>query len=352
MSSKKDIIMIGPSPFNRGGISSVIQSLLELDSISNRAFLVSSYTEGNKFQKVLAFLRGIVQCLFILIFNRQVKIMHIHTASRGSFFRKRIFVKMGKWFGKKIILHMHGAEFMIFYQESNENTRNKIQKTLETVDVIITLSQKWKSDIDTITNNSNVMVIYNAINSSKFNLSELNELNILFMGRVGTRKGIYDLVDIMPEISKEYPNVKLHIAGDGDLVTLNKKIEEFNLNKNTQIHGWIDYNQKMKLLEESSIFILPSYNEGLPVSILEAMAAGLPVISTNIGGIPEQIINGLNGFIIKPGDKKCLLTHIKYLLQDNNIRQEFGKEARHKVEESFSLNVIGKEISSVYESLI
>ncbi|MDM5157371.1 glycosyltransferase family 4 protein [Bacillus sp. DX1.1] len=352
MSNKKDIIMIGPSPFNRGGISSVIQSLLELEPIYNRTFLVSSYSDGNKLKKILAFLKGIVQCLFILIFNRQVEILHIHTASRGSFFRKRIFVKLGKWFGKKIILHIHGAEFMMFYQESNDTVKKQIREILDQVDVIITLSKKWKVDIESITDNRNVKVIYNAIDSKKFNLSNLDEQNILFMGRIGTRKGIYDLVDIIPQIIEDFPNVKLHIAGDGDLQTLKRRIEELNINSSICIHGWINHNQKVQLLEQSSIFTLPSYNEGLPVSILEAMAAGLPVISTNIGGIPEQIDNAYNGFIIKPGDKEALLEHINFLLKDKNARKNFGENAKYKVNESFSLPVIGDEILNMYSILI
>ncbi|PGW34037.1 glycosyl transferase [Bacillus cereus] len=351
MNNKKDIIMIGPSPFNRGGISSVIKSLLELQDMQERAFLVSSYNDGSKFKKIAAFLKGIVQCLFILIFHQQVKILHIHTASRGSFFRKRIFVKLGKLFKKKIILHIHGAEFMVFYQESNETVKNQIREILDQVDVIITLSQKWKQDIESITNNKNVKVIYNAIDNQKFNLSDLDSHNILFMGRVGTRKGIYDLVDIMPYLIKEFPNVKLHIAGDGDLSTLKRKIEDLNINNSIFIHGWINYNQKVQLLEHSSVFILPSYNEGLPVSILEAMAAGLPVISTNIGGIPEQIDNNSSGFIIKPGDKEGLVKCITILLADKDIRKTFGKNANYKVDKSFSLNVIGDEILSMYSVL-
>ncbi|MGH0632168.1 glycosyltransferase family 4 protein [Bacillus pacificus] len=352
MNNKKDIIMVGPSPTNRGGISSVIQSLLDLETIYNRTFLVSSYTEGGKVRKILAFLIGIFQFFCLLILNRQIKIIHIHTASRGSFSRKRIFVKIAKFFGKRVILHIHGAEFMLFYEESNERVKSQIQEVLEQVDVIITLSKKWKTDIEGITSNKNVKVIYNAIDSTKFNLSKLNEQNILFMGRVGTRKGIYDFLDIMPNILKDFPNAKLHIAGDGDLSLLDRKIEELNIKNHVCVYGWIDYKQKIKILEKSSIFILPSYNEGLPVSILEAMATGLPVISTDVGGITEQIVNDLNGFIIKPGDKEGLIKYTNYLLKNQNIRREFGKEGRNRVEEVFSLNTIGNKIIKVYDRLI
>ncbi|EJQ24128.1 glycosyltransferase family 4 protein [Bacillus cereus] len=351
MKNKKDIIMIGPSPLNRGGISSVIKSLLELQNMYDRTFLVSSYNDGSKFKKIVAFFKGIVHCLFILIFNRQVKIMHIHTASRGSFFRKKIFVKLGKTFKKKVVLHIHGAEFMVFYQESSKDIRNQIREVLNQVDVIITLSQKWKEDIESITNNRNVKVIYNAIDSQKFNLSNLDNQNILFMGRVGTRKGIYDLVDIMPQVVSKFPHVKLHIAGDGDLPALKRKIKDLNINNSICIHGWINHNQKIELLERSSIFALPSYNEGLPVSILEAMAAGLPVISTNIGGIPEQIDHKASGFIIKPGDTESLLNHIKFLLENEDARKQLGEAAKYKVDKSFSLNVIGDEILNMYAVL-
>ena len=188
--------------------------------------------------------KGIVHCLFILIFNRQVKIMHIHTASRGSFFRKKIFVKLGKTFKKKLF-YIYMVQSLWFYQESSKDIRNQIREVLNQVDVIITLSQKWKEDIESITNNRNVKVIYNAIDSQKFNLSNLDNQNILFMGRVGTRKGIYDLVDIMPQVVSKFPHVKLHIAGDGDLPALKRKIKDLNINNSICIHGWINHNQKL-----------------------------------------------------------------------------------------------------------
>lgn len=118
------------------------------------------------------------------------------------------------------------------------------------------------------------------------------------------------------------------------------------------MYTWLDQSQsKIELLERSSIFALPSYNEGLPVSILEAMAAGLPVISTNIGGIPEQIDHKASGFIIKPGDTESLLNHIKFLLENEDARKQLGEAAKYKVDKSFSLNVIGDEILNMYAVL-
>ncbi len=122
------------------------------------------------------------------------------------------------------------------------------------------------------------------------------------------KKGVYDIIEAAKRI--ENPNVVINLYGDGELEIFEKLIQENNLQDKVKIKGWISGEQKNKAIKESDIYILPSYNEGLPMSILEAMACGLPVISTPIGGIAEAVKDGVNGYLIQPGDYEALTEKI------------------------------------------
>ncbi|KRF54325.1 glycosyl transferase [Bacillus sp. Soil745] len=347
----KSILMIGPSSSNKGGISSVIKSYEESEKLAENIHFISSYKDGNKMIKIIAAFIGYIKFIMALLINNSIKGVHIHTASRGSFNRKRIFVYISKIFRKKVILHVHGAEFMTFYKESSKENQKKISKTLNKADLIIALSERWKKDLGSICNNENIRVIYNPINRSLYKTSPLKEKNIIFLGRIGRRKGVYDLLESLQLVLDQTKDFKVYIAGDGNIEKAKKVIVDLNLEKHVEVIGWINLNKKIELLYNSSIFVLPSYNEGLPVSILEAMASGVPVISTNIAGIPDQIVNGVNGFLIEPGNINDLAKKICLLLNDRKLRDEFSKKTLKRVDEKFNINIIEKCILDAYKQL-
>ncbi|MNI77808.1 D-inositol 3-phosphate glycosyltransferase [compost metagenome] len=128
-------------------------------------------------------------------------------------------------------------------------------------------------------------------------------------------------------------------------------MHENTLEKNVDIVGWISGDAKERLLSTSSIFILPSYNEGFPISILEAMSAGIPIIASTVGGIPDAIKSGEDGTLVAPGDLEALYTALKDAFTNNNKHQSYAKKAKIKFDSNFSLPVITSKISAVYSSI-
>lgn len=348
---KKNVLVIGPSIDGNGGISSVIKSYTEAEELNKVIEFISSYKDGSKIKKIIEFIKGLNKCLYRLIFNKDIEIVHIHSASRASFKRKLYFFRLSKLFNKKVILHIHGAEFMQFYEECNLEQKNVIKKTMISADMVIALSSRWKNDLIKISQRDNVKVIYNPVLVDRFNKSYCNEDNLIFMGRVGKRKGIYDLLEIMPKIIHNYPNVKLYICGDGDIDNVKQIILDNKLDKNIYLLGWISGDEKLEILSKSSINILPSYNEGLPVSILEAMSTGIPTIATNIAGIPEEIENGKNGYLIEVGDKDALYNSIIDLLENPELRKKMGNASLIKVKKYFDISVIEKQLLEIYKKI-
>lgn len=125
------------------------------------------------------------------------------------------------------------------------------------------------------------------------------------LGRLGERKGTYDLIKAIERIEVQIPDIKCYLAGDGDIDRCKQIVEEKKLENNIIIVGWADFDKKLELLKKSSVLVLPSYNEGLPMAILEGMACGKAIISTTVGAIPE-VVKEENGILIEPGDIKKL----------------------------------------------
>lgn len=343
---KMKILMLGPARSVKGGMTSVVDNYFEygLDKIVNLKYIETT-NDKNVILKILKMMKGFIQC-FVNI--KKYDIIHIHVASRISTFRKGIYVRLAKKYKKKIILHIHGAEYKIFLEECNNKKKKYIIDTLNLADKIIVLSEEWKDFFKNYVNEDKIKVIYNSIVIPEDFDKNIDTNKILFLGRIGKRKGIYDLIDAFQELVKLYPKLELFVGGDGEQEKLKDLILEKKLENNVSILGWISGKEKEKLLRECSIYILPSYNEGMPMSLLEGMAYKNVPISTKVGGIPKVIENMENGILIEAGDKEKLYNSVKLLLSDKNLRNKLSNNARKTIVENFNIKINIKRLVEIY----
>jgi len=347
------ILMIGPGRDVKGGIPSVVNIYFKSDLLKDYNIIyISSHIDGNKFVKLIQFIKALfLFCRYMPV--KDIKIVHIHSASRASFYRKSIFLILSKLCRKNVIFHIHGAEFNIFYHnESGLIKRKFIKSILCSADIIIALSNQWKNDIEKIVDKKNVVrVVNNAVMLPEVEQGVKGEkLEILFMGRLEERKGVFDLIKAAEKIVQDSPNVHFIFAGDGDINKVKKIIQEKKLSKYISVPGWVSNGEEY--YAKVDIYVLPSYNEGLPMAILEAASHGLPIVSTPVGGIPEVIEDGVNGFLITPGDIGALEDRLLKLIDDGSLRKRMGNEARRIVEEKFDINLVSKEIDRLYQELL
>ena len=331
---KLKVLMIGPARDVKGGMTTVVDNYYKygLDKEINLKYIETINDKG-KLSKFI--MEKIGKIKFYKNINKY-DIVHIHMASRRSSFRKGKFARIAKKKGKKVILHIHGAEYKKFYNECNNNQKKYVRKTLNIADKIIVLSEEWKEYFDNLVDNkTKVVVIYNSIVIPEDFEKNVNTQKLLFLGRIGHRKGIYDLIDVIEKLILIYPNLKLYI-------------DEKQLNDNVKYIGWVDESKKEKYLKESSFYILPSYNEGMPMSVLEGMAYKNITISTNVGGIPRVIKNNENGIIIEPGDKEKLFSELNSLLMDEEKRELLSFNARKRIEDKFNISSIIKKLMEMY----
>ncbi|WP_223441949.1 glycosyltransferase family 4 protein [Pseudomonas sp. BF-R-19] len=347
--SKKLILMIGPHILGKGGISSVINNykasgLFVEENIS----YISTWIEGSFIRRQIHFLLSILKIL-IKFTTCNVKVIHIHVAQRGSFYRKALIIRISKLFSVPVILHLHASEFDKFYGGSNNFLQSIIRSILAKCDVIICLSESWAHYIKQIQPIAKTQILNNYVVPIKPKPSTPKIYDLLFLGRIGARKGLFDLLDVIRNDLDHLENIKIAVGGDGDVDELFSYINSNNLQKQVEYVGWITGEQKEQLIHSSRFVILPSYGEGMPMSLLEAMSAGVPIIATNVGGIPSLITHGKSGFIFEPGDKEALKAII-FSIMDNKIDEaQMGIESLALYNQKYSPEIVLNLLSNIYK---
>lgn len=339
------ILTISESLKGKGGVVSVVTTYKTHFHNFNH---LASTKQGNIIYKLFFFLGAIIKLLFILP-SKKIKIVHIHSASKGSFVRKAVLLYISKLFNKKVIIHIHGSVFKEFYRD--KNFFRFIDKALNKADLVIALSESWYDFFkDIIKDESKIKIVHNIVENDKFDKERIVDfpIKLLFLGEIGDRKGVFDLIEVINDNKEIFDDkIELTIGGNGEVEKLENIINRDNLSGIVKFEGWVAGEKKKTLLAENNIYILPSYNEGLPISILEAMSYQMPIIATPVGGIAEIVKNNENGIIVEPGNKDEIKKSLLFFIHNTNLINKMGKKSLEIVKPYFADNVI-KELNDIY----
>lgn len=342
----KQVLIIGPE--NRyGGMGSVINTYIDKMGIKEHIFTYSRDSRINYF------LKGLIKYARTIIQNKEIKIIHIHSASNGSFYRKSLFLLIGKLVNKKIIFHIHGGGFREFYS-STLIGKKYIRYILKKSDRIICLSDNLMNFFAEELGIKNVISLGNPIeiNECRIDVKENAQIKLLFLGNINEEKGIFWLIDFLKENTHfKKDEIILEIGGIGDTDKLKSKIEAVSDNENIHYLGWLDQEAKTKYLSECTIFILPSKTEALPISILEAMSFGKPIIATNVGGIPSIVKESHNGWLFDFQNHHQLQNIIDNIFLDREKIKLFGINSKQMASQ-YSTSNIKNKLMKIYNSLI
>lgn len=345
------VLMLGSTLDTKGGMVSVVSSYKKWGLFNAGILYISSHQDGQTFPKTLLFLKALLQFIGAILIHPRISIIHMHVSEKGSFVRKSIFLILAKLFGKKVIFHMHGAEFIPFYQSLPLFFKFLVRKSLAAADRLIALSEQWRDELFNVEPNANISVLYNPCFIQPFRPLPLkhSQISFLFMGRMGKRKGCYDLIEAFRNLS--YLPIQLRMYGDGDVEEIKTLVSQYKLDHLVTVKGWISNNEKAAAFNSADVLILPSYNEGLPIAILEALSYSMPIITTSVGGIREAVEDQQNGLLLKPGSIDELAAAIEtFCLQPDLIRR-MGKVSHQKAKEKFDIDSIMHQLLSLYQEL-
>jgi len=346
------ILMIGPSLDCQGGIAAVSGMLYDYFIYKNfQVYYLASTVEG-------IFLKRFLYTLFSYIkfvnffFTNKLALIHIHCSVYNSFYRKLFYIILAEIIGKKVILQIHPERFDYFYKRNNKYLRNLIKKIFQNLEAIIVLSNSIKSKIAGIFPKVNIYVLNNPVISSNFKCEKLKKRTVvLYLGWIIREKGVYDIVEIIPKVVEKYPSAIFVFCGSKETKKLKSACKNNHCKKNVDINGWITGHEKVNLLSQSTMLVLPSYSEGFPNVLLEAMASCLPIITTPVGANPEIIKDKINGFLISPGDKESLKEKILLLLRNPKLCKTMGRINQKLVKEKYDIEIVGENLIRIYSQI-
>lgn len=347
------VLMLGTDPDGQGGIATVASVLRQQGFFErNQVRYIVTHANGTGVRKALTALEAVAALSWACLMRRNV-IVHVHSACRASFFRKSLLLAIARLGGRKTVFHLHGGEFRQFVlEESGPLARWWIRHTIAHSSAVITLSDSWAEFLHTLVPSAKVRVIANSVALPADVDSALEESGrILFLGRAGKGKGIFDLLAAVARLKEEFPEVMLVIGGDGDLPEVERVAAELQVSAHITLLGWIGQQERDSQLRRAAVFTLPSYNEGLPMSMLEAMAAGKAVVVTPVGGIPEAVRDHDNGVLVPVGDVDQLEFAFRQLFRDAALRRSIGSKARTTIAGRYSTDVVMTQLAQLYEEL-
>ncbi|VXD11291.1 Glycosyl transferase, group 1 [Planktothrix serta PCC 8927] len=359
MEKHNKVIMIGPSLSEQGGMGTVETLIMNAGytgfTIKHIATWNGKSSSFAKLNQVKVFTIAFLTLLGYFSQN-EVDLVHLHISERGSIVRKGIIALTCLVARKPFIFHAHGCEFHEFYEALPQLIQKLITALFRRSACLIALSESWRNYyLETCHLSPEKVIVLNnpVILADEWQKDPHPEkLKFVFLGKINKRKGIYDLLRAFANLKPDYRNkVELVLAGSGEVEEAQNLVTQLGIQEQISFPGWLDQQQRDKLLGESDVMLLPSYNEGLPMAILEAMSWGLPVITTPVGGIPEVIEQGKTGLLINPGDIEQLTEAMQSLIENPSLRLSLGLAARKKVE-PLSIEYYSQDLFNIYHEII
>jgi glycosyltransferase involved in cell wall biosynthesis len=315
---------------------------------------VATHRGGSAAAKIGVFARGAMQFVAELLLRRP-SVVHLHTASRGSFIRKATLLWISRIMRVPVVVHMHGGGILDYYESSSPPVRTAIRTTLGQADVVVALGDAWATRLPKIAPAARIIAIPNAVKPNRrIAGAQVGEpIRVAFLGRIADSKGAFTLIDAWAELSREAAAADpgriavLTIAGDGDVDRARERVRSCGLEQSVEVRDWMSESDVAKLLDQSDVLVLPSQNEGQPMSVLEAMARGLCVVASDVGGLPEMIGDGC-GVLVAPDDVPGLAGALNRVIHDRDLRTRCGAAAYERMAEKFDVRRVWRQLDSLY----
>lgn len=342
------VLMIGPARSVNGGISAVVNNYYKVGI--DKSIMIDylpTMKDGSKLIKLMTAILALIRFPAVI---RRYDCVHIHMSSDISLYRKLIFINLTKFFGKKLIIHQHGGDFKNFYYNSCSKRRQVfICNSLKKADYFLVVAPHLKELFKNILDEKEIIYLPNAIQIPANVRPPYGSHRILFLGRLCRDKGIGELLEAVKDLKEEFPDLQLILGGmweDSSLKQEADKLSDFVYQP-----GWITGDEKEEYLRSCPIFVLPTYFEGMPISLLEAMSYKMAVVATKVGSIPEVLHHERNGLLIEAGDVNELKKKLKLLLSSENLQEKLGRQARKTVEEDFNIRNNVEVLLNIYKAL-
>jgi glycosyltransferase involved in cell wall biosynthesis len=349
-------LVVSTSLQTRGGIASYVRMLRGTPLWERwQVEHIESHRDGSTAAKAVAFACALGRFAVALLLRRP-DVVHLHMASNGSFVRKAIMLWLAWVLRVPVIVHMHGGGFHHFHARLPRPLRAVVRATLTRAAVVVALGDRWTRELTVIAPAARVVPVPNGVPvPAAVAQPSGGTPHVVFLGAIVDAKGAFILIDAWAQLVAAetiVPGARMTLAGNGELDRARRLVEELGIDGSVQVPGWLDPGQVGELLADADVFVLPSRNEGQPMALLEAMAHGLCVVATDVGGIPELVEDGRSGFLVPRDEVQALVAVLRKVLTAPDLRADLGAAARQRVLAEFDVDVVWRRIDALYREAV
>ncbi|NUB27683.1 glycosyltransferase family 4 protein [Azospirillum brasilense] len=349
------IYIVSPGgTLEKGGMGRIVDNFTT-DLRENRPDVkfevIDSYGPDAKFHLMPFYFAAAMLRLFGCFVTGKAQLVHIHMAEYGSVLRKGLIVAMASLFRVPVVLHLHGGRFPKHYEDAKPLSRWAIRHMMEMTSEVVVLGEYWRNwVVTTFPAVRRTTLLHNAVPGPETipERAEDGPVRLLFLGRLIKLKGIDVLLDALASEACRSRSWQLTIAGDGDLETYRAQAKALGQEERVRFTGWLDQTGCRKELVQTHVLVQPSMFEGLPMSVLEAMANGLTIVATPVGSVGDAIADEETGLLVPPGDRTALAEALARVIDDAELRRRLGQGARRRFERQFDIAVYRERIVEIY----
>ncbi|WP_308297564.1 glycosyltransferase family 4 protein [Tsukamurella paurometabola] len=357
MTANIRILVVGPAPpgpTSRGGMATVIGHMADHPDPSIEVRLLTTYVDGSRADKLRAGIAGMVRGT-LAVLRGDADVLHVHLSHGGSVVRKAPMLWAARLRGVPAVVHGHSYDFGGWMARLPAPARVLVRAALPADRWLVLGTGLAAEYADALRlDAARVEVLHNPVPAAALappapRGTDDARIEAVALGRLGTRKGSYDLVAAIAALpSATRDRIHLTLAGDGEVDEV--RAAAAPLGAAITVRDWVDPSGRDALLAAADVFVLPSHDEGLPMALLEAMAAGLVPLTTPVGGIPEAITDDVDGVLVPPGDVPALAAALTRLVEDPALRRRLSEGARARAA-GFDIADWHARLSALWSSL-
>lgn len=351
-------ILLAPARHAVSGVSTHLNSLLGSPLRQQYRLLHFQVGSEGRHEGVVARAARLAASPFALaalILRRHAALVHINTSLNfRAYWRDCVYMLAARLCGAQVICQMHGGMLSQFIA-GGAIKRWAVRATLRLPDALVVLSAAQREACRSLVPQQLVLAIPNGIAQPEALIargSDAGKLRLLYVGRLAKEKGLYELLHALSLLQARGIALELTIAGSGEEdAGLRNLAASLGIAERVVFAGAVFGEQKRRLLEAADAFVLPSYAEGMPYALLEAMGAGLPAIVTAVGAIPDVITPGVHGLFVGPRNAPAIADAIARLAQDRPLLRSMSLACRNRIAERYTIDRVAGEFAALYTRL-
>jgi glycosyltransferase involved in cell wall biosynthesis len=350
MASRWRVLQIGPDV--RGGMRTATRELLDspLAEDYELQFVVTHRGSG-KVRRLAVYLGALARLTLWSLAGRG-RIVHVHGTVRGSMYRKAVCVLLAKALRRRVVFHIHSSpgDVAVFCGGLNRSSLALMRFAYRRADVVLAVSVSSAASLEEAFGVDGVVVLPNIVPAISERPREPRpgaDVTVAYLGGFANRiKGGEILLEALER--PEATALRAVLAGPGELPTRGRALVAGRAG--VEWRGWLEGDEKDALLRAADVFVLPAISEGLPMALLEAMAYGLAIVATEVGGVPDVVSDGLQGLLVPPRDPAALAAALGRIGEDAAMRARLGAAAKER-SEAFSPTAVAEQLGAIYRSL-